>query len=484
MMSRSLAGSFRFWPRLKPRASNLKPLLLWLPLALWLVSLAPQRPVQSAEPPRRPNIVFLLADDQRFDAFGAAGNTIVRTPAIDRLAAQGCRFANHFVTTSICCVSRASMLTGQYARRHGINDFDQSLAADAWSQTYPALLHAAGYRTGLVGHLGVGKETPPDMFDDCETFKAHGDYFEPGDSTHMTARIGSRAIEFIEACAPSKPFYLSVGFTAPHAHDGAPREFPPDARDEALYVDAVIPVPAGADDATFRRLPDFVQRSEGRRRWQPRYSTGALFQQTVKDYYRLITGIDREVGRIVAALAAKKLADDTIIVFSSDNGFFLGERGMADKWLMYEPSIRVPLVVVDPRLPAENRNRKIDTITLNIDLAPTLLDYAGVAAPAAMQGRSLRPLLAAAPGVGPPADWRSDFFYEHHTFPAILPPSEGVRTDDWKYIRYVEPNPLVEELYDLAADPAELHNLALDPAHRPTLDRLRARWSELGQTVR
>jgi arylsulfatase A-like enzyme len=231
-------------------------------------------------------------------------------------------------------------------------------------------------------------------------------------------------------------------------------------------------------------LPDFVQRSEGRRRWERRYATAAMFQQTVKDYYRLITGIDREVGRVLAALATKNLADNTIVVVSSDNGFFLGEHGMADKWLMYEPSIRVPLVVVDPRLPPENRGRQIESLTLNIDLAPTLLDFAGIEPPAAMQGRSLRPFLSATANAPPPADWRSDFFYEHHTLPQIIPPSEGVRTAQWKYIRYLDPHPLVEELYDLQADPAEQHNLALDRAHQPTLDRLRARWVELGQAAR
>jgi arylsulfatase A-like enzyme len=458
--------------------------LLWLPLLGGLVLLSSERRVRAAEPTRRPNIIFLLADDLRFDALGSAGNSIIRTPHVDRLAAEGCSFRNHFVTTSICCVSRASILSGQFARRHGIKDFGQPFSTEAWSQTYPALLHAAGYRTGQVGHLGVGQEIPPGMFDDCETFAETRAYFEPGDPTHMTARVGNRAIEFIEACEPSKPFYLSINFSAPHADDGAPREFPPDARDEALYGDAVIPIPAGADDATFRLLPDFVQRSEGRRRWERRYATAAMFQQTVKDYYRLITGIDREVGRVLAALATKNLADNTIVVVSSDNGFFLGEHGMADKWLMYEPSIRVPLVVVDPRLPPENRGRQIESLTLNIDLAPTLLDFAGIEPPAAMQGRSLRPFLSATANAPPPADWRSDFFYEHHTLPQIIPPSEGVRTAQWKYIRYLDPHPLVEELYDLQADPAEQHNLALDRAHQPTLDRLRARWVELGQAAR
>ena len=309
-------------------------------------------------------------------------------------------------------------------------------------------------------------------------------YFSPGDPMHRTAHIGNQALEALAKLSPSQPFCLAINFSAPHADDGAPREFPPDARDEPLYRDAVIPRPAAADEALYRALPDFVQRSEGRRRWERRYATPEMFQRTVKDYYRLITGVDREVGRVVAALGERGLAQNTIVVFSSDNGFFLGERGMADKWLMYEPSIRVPLVIVDPRLPPASRGRTVEALTLNIDLAPTLLDFAGVAIPAAMQGSSLRPFLSGPANSAPPAGWRTDFFYEHHTFPQSLPPSEGVRGERWKYIRYVEPNPLVEELYDLAIDPDELKNLAGDPAHQGTLSGLRRRWHELREAAR
>jgi arylsulfatase A-like enzyme len=199
-----------------------------------------------------------------------------------------------------------------------------------------------------------------------------------------------------------------------------------------------------------------------------------MFQRTVADYYRLVTGLDREVGRILAALRERGVADDTLVVFTSDNGFFFGERGMAGKWLMYEPSIRVPLVIADPRSPDRARGRTEDAMTLNVDFAPTLLDYAGVAVPASMQGRSLRPLVQ-----GENVAWRGEWFYEHRTLPKMIPPSEGVRTDRWKYLRWVGVEPVGEELYDLKADPAEEHNLAADTQHRPTLDGLRYRWSRL-----
>jgi arylsulfatase A-like enzyme len=240
-------------------------------------------------------------------------------------------------------------------------------------------------------------------------------------------------------------------------------------------------VPKTATEEAFRRLPEFVQKSEGRRRWERRFATPEMFQRVTKDYYRLITGLDREVGRIALALRERKLADDTVIVFTSDNGYFLGERGMADKWLPYEESIRVPLIAFDPRLPQPARGRKVDAPALNVDLAPTLLDLAGLPMPDGMQGRSLVPLLKE--GKAPPG-WRTDFFYEHLTLPKIIPPAEGVRTERWKYFRWVDADPVVEELYDLRADPLEEHNLAASPAHAKTLRELRDRWAALRERLK
>ncbi len=447
-----------------------------LTFCFFAVSLAFPAPAPAADRP--PNIVFLLADDLRWDALGCTGSPVARTPHLDALAARGVNFRNHFVTTSICCVSRASILSGQYARRHGINDFQTAFTPAAFAQTYPALLRAAGYRTGFIGKYGVGTVMPEKEFDDWRGFPGQGRYFEKGDPGHLTAKMGDQALEFLRGCDAARPYCLSVSFKAPHAQDGAPREFPPDPRDESLYADVTVPVPRTADPRFFAGLPKFVQESEGRRRWKNRFDTPQRFQQTARDYFRLVTGLDREVGRIVAALRERGLADSTLIVFTSDNGFFLGERGMADKWLMYEPSIRVPLIVYDPRLPERDRGRTVEALTLNIDLAPTLLDSAGVTVPAAVQGRSLLPLV-----LGERPAWRSDFFYEHHTLPKIIPPSEGVRTERWKYLRWLAAEPAVEELYDLRADPQEEHNLVSVPEHRDMLDRLRRRWAELRKNL-
>jgi arylsulfatase A-like enzyme len=342
-------------------------------------------------------------------------------------------------------------------------------------------MRANGYRTGFVGKFGVGNpKSTAAMATDFDYWKGlpgqAGPFFDPKDDTrtHATAKFGTQAVEFLTGCQPGKPFCLSVSFSAPHARDGAPREFPPDLRDEKLYDGVTIPVSPTATEAFYQALPEFARTSEGRKRWQRRFATPEMHQQIVRDYYRLITGVDREVGRILDMLREKKLADNTLVVFTADNGFFLGDRGMADKWLMYEESIRVPLIVYDPKQPAARRGRTIDAMALNIDLAPTLLDYANLPAPPAMQGRSLRPWVNG----DTPANWRTDWFYEHHTATNIIPPSEGVRTETWKYLRWVGPTPAVEELYDLARDPLEARNLAAQPDHAKKLGELRDRWAK------
>lgn len=428
----------------------------------------------------RPNFVFILADDLRWDVLGCMGNPLVRTPAIDALAARGVVFRNHFCTTSICCVSRASILSGQYERRHGIGDFSTAFTAEQWAQTYPALLRQAGYRTGFIGKFGVGDakaiKAKTEAFDFWRGESGQGGewFIDPKDptQTHATAQAGGRALEFLAGSAAGQPFCLSISFNAPHARDGKPREFQPDLRDEALYTDAIIPKPAAATDEFFQKLPDFVRTSEGRRRWERRFASDDMFQRTMRDYYRLITGIDREVGRTVDELKKRGLADNTVIIFTSDNGWFAGDRGLADKWFQYEESIRLPLVIMDPRQPVEARGHRTDAMTLNIDFAPTLLAMAGLPVPERMQGRDLSPILA---GSGKaPADWRTEFFYEHHFGPKIIPPCEGVRNTRWSYFRWLAPNPESEELYDLQNDPLESQNLAADPAHAETLATLRA----------
>lgn len=453
---------------------------------LLLASLAAVRGGPSAEADR-PNLLFILTDDQRWNTLGCLPGSKVQTPNLDRLARQGVLFRNQFVTTSICCVSRASILTGQYERRHRIGDFATPFTPGQWAETYPALLRKAGYRTGFIGKFGVGNDAAiaamAPEFDYWRGLPGQGGLFiNPKDPTrtHTTARMGDQALGFLEAQPTNQPFCLSISFTAPHARDHQPREFMPDSRDEPLYTNAAIRKPPTATDEHFQRLPKFVQTSEGRTRWQWRFDTPEKAAATTRDYYRLITGIDREVGRIRALLKARHLADNTVIIVTSDNGFFLGDRGLADKWFMYEESLRTPLIILDPRQPSRARGREVRAMTLNIDMAPTLLDLAGVCRPEGMQGRSLVPFIRNRP----PKEWRSEFFYEHHYGPQIIPPSEGVRTERYTYLRWMNAEPPVEELYDLKKDPLEEHNLAGTAGKSAVLDGLRRRWESFRQELR
>jgi arylsulfatase A-like enzyme len=460
--------------------------LLWIFLVAACGSLSGS--ASAAGPIRPPNLIFILTDDQRWNTLGCAGDPNIQTPHLDRLARQGVRFQNHFVTTSICCVSRASILTGQYERRHRIGDFATPLTPDQWAQTYPALLRQNGYRTGFIGKFGVGDEKAIARtameFDYWGGLPGQGGLFfiDPKDPTrtHATARMGGQALEFLRGQPANKPFCLSISFTAPHARDRQPREFQPDLRDESMYTNTSIPHSSTATEAHFQALPGFVQASEGRTRWRWRFDTPEKFQQNAKDYYRLISGIDREVGRIVAELQARQLADNTVIIFTSDNGFFLGDRGLSDKWFMYEESLRTPLIIFDPRAPSRHRGRVEKAMTLNVDLAPTLVDLAGITPAPGMQGRSLAPFLRNK-GRG---KWRSEFFYEHHYAPQIIPPSEGVRTERWAYIRWLNSEPTVEELYDLRADPLEEHNLASSSQRAGTLRQMRELWQQFRTELR
>ena len=432
----------------------------------------------------RPNLLFILTDDLRWDAVGFVGNRVVQTPNLDRLAQRGTIFRNAFVTTSICCVSRASIFAGQAERRHGIGDFTNAFTAQRWAQTYPALLRQAGYRTGFIGKFGVGSDAAVKAmakeFDFWRGLPGQaGLFYATNDPTrtHATARFGNQALEFLRDTRPDQPWCLSISFTAPHARDGQQREFAPDLRDESLYAGLTIEPPDTATEDFHRLLPESVRKSEGRKRWERRFATREMFQATVKDYFRLITGMDREIGRLVALLEERGLATNTVVIFTSDNGFALGDRGLSDKWFAYEESIRVPLLIADLRRPAYRHARRVDLMALNIDIAPTLLDYARVPVPHSMQGESLRPLVEKSFIV----KWRGDWLYEHHYGPKIISPSEGVRTERWKYIRYVNESPVVEELFDLKRDPLERRNLAEERKHVATLAQLRERWKTLGE---
>lgn len=480
------------------------PHIFWVKVALTFIMIA-----SASAADDRPNLLVLVSDDQRWDTLGAAGNDIVHTPNLDALAGEGTLFPNAFATTSICAVSRASIFTGMYARSHGVRDFATPLPDDLFAASYPAQLRAAGYATGFVGKWGLGGEIPAEAFDYFAGFGGQGVYFNEvdGETVHMTELLTRQALAFLETRDGEQPFCLSVSFKAPHVQDNHPLQFLYDPKYEALYADQIIPPPATATEALFRELPGYVRHSEGRVRWFKRFAYPEMAQRSYRGYYRLITGIDDAVGRMLDALNARGLRDNTVVVYTSDNGFFLGERGLAGKWVAYEPSIRVPLIVADPRVPDEKRAPVREEMALQIDVAPTLLELASVPVPATVQGESLVPLLdkdtrttrnpatrtrpitrlqPPREGDGAALPWRTEFFYEHHfgnDRPHPIPAVEGVRTERWKYFRYLDRVPLHEELYDLEADPRETRNLAADPAFEGVLGEMRGKWARWQGTL-
>ncbi len=421
---------------------------------------------------KRPNLVFILTDDQRFDMLGCMGNPIIQTPMLDKLASEGSLFTNNFCTTSICMSSRASILTGLYERSHAITSFRTPMPDDRFRYSYPALLRNNGYYTAFIGKWGLGGALPKQKFDFFNGFPGQGKYEHvvDGKDRHLTSMIGDDAIEFIDNAPQSKPICLAISTKAPHVLDGQPNPFRSDPALDDVYKDIPIPDPKTGTPDHHKALPEFLQgeHTEGVKRWKRRFSTPELYQENVKDYYRLITGVDIMIGRVYNALERKGLADNTIIIFTSDNGFFLGEKGLAGKWIMYEESIRTPLLIYDPRKPIQQR---IDAMSLNIDIMPTLLDYAGVEAPSFVQGRSLKPLVE-----NPQIKWRDDWFYEHaYNHNNTIADTVGVRFKESKYTRYVSDK--YEEVFDLKADPKELNNLAKNESS-PLLKRGRKRTQE------
>ncbi|WP_207534117.1 sulfatase family protein [Desertivirga arenae] len=421
----------------------------------------------------KPNIIFILTDDHRWDALGVAGNSIIQTPNLDRLANAGTRFGNAYVTTAICCTSRASILSGQYVSRHKINNFTTDFSQEAVRNTYPFLLKKAGYKTGFIGKYGVGLKPPIEEFDywSC-TPKVQPDYELKnlsGEIVHNTDSVSSDIQKFLDQFGKQGPFCLSIGFKAPHELDGNPPKFIVQDRFKNLYNDNKVPVPQTADPRYWESFPDFFKTEENiaRVRWRTFFSSPELYQESVKNYYRLITGVDEAVGKLVSKLKELGIADNTIVIFMGDNGFYLGEHGLEGKWYGHEESIRVPLIIYNP-LENLSKGKVSEQVALNIDIAPTILGAAGLSVSEGMQGNDLL------------KEDRSkrEFFYEH-TFQGSpkIPKVEGVAGGRWKYMLFTEHN--YEELYDVKNDPHETKNLAGDKRFKGQLETMRRKYKDL-----
>lgn len=410
---------------------------------------------------RRPNILLVLTDDVRHDAMGCAGDARLQTPHLDRLAKDGVRFSNAFVTSSLCSPSRASMLTGCYAHRHGVVD-NISRAPDRSCPTFAQMLQQAGYETAYFGkwHM-LARATPRVGFDRWISFTSQGEYVRNTMNVdgewklvlnYITDELTDRAVDFI-AQERQKPFLLVVGHKAAHA------PFAPATRHATRYADVDFTQPAAGGDELARK-PDWGGRA-----------ADAPTPDELRDYHRCLLAVDESMGRLVAALKESGQLDNTLIVYTSDNGLLLGEHGgLRDKRAAYEASIRVPLLARHPRLLP--RGKVCAEVALGLDLMSTFCEAAGIAPAATNQGRSLLPLARGERG-------RDDFLYEYFREEGNVPTCLAVRTRDWKYVTYPEDPSLQPELYDLGADPGERVNLAGAPAHQDTERRLAARLQEL-----
>ena len=438
----------------------------------------------AADPPQKepPNIVFFFTDDQTTSTLGCYGNPVVQTPNIDTLAREGTRFDNACVSHSICWVSRTTILSGLTGRSFGTSSNPDTATPQAVDTLYSDILRQNGYRTGYFGkwHAKMPRKFKrEDHFDEFEAIGRNPFYKKQPDGSlrHETEVIVDRGIKFIQSQPKDKPFALNMWFNACHAEDSDRRpgigHFPWPRAVDGMYENIVISPPRLNDPAIFYALPDFLKTTINRERFFWRWNTDQKYQTNVRSYYRMVSGIDGAIGRFMQALKEAGLADNTIIVYSADNGYHMGNRGLAGKWSHFEESLRVPLIIHDPRVKASQRGQVTDATALNLDLPATFLDWAGIEIPERYQGHSLKPIVNGKK----PEDWRKETFHEHFAVRNRIPAFEGLRNENYKYVRYFD-HENHEFLHDLKNDPDELRNLADDPDYVGVLEAMRQRTTE------
>lgn len=434
----------------------------------------------------QPNILFILADDVRNTSLGCAGHPIIQTPNIDRLAHNGVRFENAFVNSAICMASRATIFTGLTETSHGYTGAGwpaTPVIPPDVDSSFPVLLKKAGYRTGYFGKQHVAFQEGNAsaigrMFDDFEEIwrapylKKQSD----GSLRHTAELIGDRSEDFLKSQSKNQPFCLYMAFNIAHAEDGDHRpgigHFPWPKSVDGMYEEVEIPAPRLGDQKYFEVQPKFMKKSLNRKRWFWRWDTPEKYETNMRAMFRMLTGMDQVIGRVLQTLEEQGLAENTVVIFTADNGYYMGDRGFAGKWSHYEQSLRVPMIVYDPRLPEGQRRRVIPQLAVNIDLPSTILDLAGVSLPEKYQGRSLLPLVEGKK----PAGWRSDFFCEHHMNYRTIPKWRGVRGEQFTYACYYEQGDQgYEFLHDLEADPDQFENLAFNPEYKAVLAKMRER---------
>ncbi|MDB4731424.1 sulfatase-like hydrolase/transferase [bacterium] len=436
----------------------------------------------SVEGADQPNIVFFFTDDQTTSTLGCYGNEVIQTPNIDSLAARGTRFSNAHVSQAICWVSRTTILTGLTGRSYGTPSNPDQTRPDAVETLYSDILRQHGYRTGYFGkwHAKMPKGyRQQDHFDEFEAIGRNPFYKKQPDGTlrHETDLIVDRGIDFIKAQPKDKPFALNMWFNACHAEDSDRRpgigHFPWPQSADGMYQDQTIALPKLNDPKIFEALPDFLKTTINRERYFWRWNTDEKYQTNMRAYYRMVSGIDNAIGRFIEELEKAGLAENTIIVYSADNGYYMANRGLAGKWSHFEEGLKVPLIIADPRVSKEQQGQVTDASSLNLDLPSTFLDWAGAEIPERYQGLSLRNVVEN----GKPEDWRTETFHEHFAVRNRIPAFEGIQNEQFKYVRYFDDGNY-EFLHDLKNDPDELVNLASDPQHAQTLSAMRERTDQ------
>ncbi|MEC8554876.1 MAG: sulfatase [Planctomycetota bacterium] len=437
----------------------------------------------------RPNIVLLLTDDQSYNSLGYAGNTQVKTPNLDRLASEGLIFDAAYDSTSICMASRAQVMTGMYEYKTGCNFSHGPLHRKNWQKSYPVLLREAGYFTGFVGKFGFAvkgedgdssyhhnDDLPMDSFDYWCGWPGQGSYrtkeneffLQYADKhPHVTQAVGAASSDFIKAAKNENlPFCLSVSFKAPHG------PMSPDPAFDELYADTTWATPPNYDQKGAAHVPE--QAKSGRQYLTINDFERDRFQNTMRKYQQLVYGIDVAVGKIREELVRQGVADNTVILFLSDNGYNCGSHGFGGKVLPYEEGSRSPMVIYDPRHPVSGQGSRCNAVVGNIDIAPTILDLAGLPVPEGMDGRSLRPLLDT------PAGRVREFMLLINAWGNAPTHELTVVTEEYKYIHWpyaheMEPK---EELYHLTTDRYEMNNLVNDSGHQAALSKLQQHYDQ------
>lgn len=440
------------------------------------------------------NVLILFVDDMAHDSLSSAGTRLVQTPFLDSLVDRGVRFTQNCVTTSICWLSRATLFTGMYATRHLSWRLKTPRFCDNWNTTaWPALLQRlGGYH---VGHIGKWQYSNTDfvykVFDYANVFQFQHWLKVDGKRIHVTDHTRNETIKFLRERPKDKPFAATIAFYPPKGIDDKNFDnFKPKPSSMGLYENVTIPVPFEMN-FTNSLVNKTIYHEKNLAVLTYYYGLGMspeLYQHNMKDMYRMITEVDEACRDIFGELELQGILDETMVIFTADNGVLSGEHGLGGKWFPWDPSIRVPLIVWDPRMPAAKRGTLDDSLTLNVDLAPTILAAAGIPAPSTMQGRDFSVLYRGGEENSDNShshihhnhkdDWRQDFYYFHPSQGGGITQSSALVVNrDLKYVRYDLKG--VEELYDLRTDPMELNNVYNNPVYASRLQNLKERYEEL-----